>query len=300
MKLHTFFFAVLMSLTATAQKIDPGFAQLPYNLLGQDSVGMRTMSPAFLQLEENLFQVAFTPFLITASMEYVSLDNMEQRVTTVYVTATSKKQQKAIQKEFPGKKYVVDTVGFNPMTHPMGMAAVLEDYRGKDTVRYAFRLVPDKSRLPDYSRWLPFVGSDVDSFLLEEQVFYEYSDRDFNRGDRTYSIDTTDEGQLGYRVDYNKDADVILYRELGGEKGNAILFWPYTPNLLGSAREMFRYYFPQFIDGDADYELRVRIQEEGEYTRYFMGTQNKRDGWSYIEELSRQDYLDLLEEVSAG
>ncbi len=32
-------------------------------------------------------------------------------------------------------------------------------------------------------------------------------------------IDTTDEGQLGYRIDYNSDVDVILYSELGGNTG---------------------------------------------------------------------------------
>ncbi len=64
--------------------------------------------------------MAYTPFLITAELEFISRDNNERRVTTVMVTATNKKQQKAIQAEFPGKKYVIDTAGFNPMTHTHG------------------------------------------------------------------------------------------------------------------------------------------------------------------------------------
>jgi hypothetical protein len=37
---------------------------------------------------------------------------------------------------------------------------------------------------------------------------------------------------------------------------------------------MFTYYFPQFIDGDAD--LRMRIQGEGDQQRYFLGTQQRK------------------------
>ena len=291
---------LLFSAAAQAQKIDPAFAQLPYNILGQDSLGLRSMSPSFLQLEEGLYQVAYTPFLITAELEFISRDNNERRVTTVTVTATNKKQQKAIQAEFPGKKYVVDTAGFNPMTHPMGIAAVLEQYRSKDTVVYELRLVPDKLRLPDYSKWLSYIGSVTDSFLVSEDLYYVESDHEFERGDRSYSIDTTDEGQLGYRIDYNSDVDVILYSELGGKTGGEVVFVPYKSNLLTAAREMFKYYFPQFIDGDADFELRVRIEGEGENARYFLGTQSKQNGVSHVAELDRQGYLDLLEEVSAG
>ena len=291
--------AILMSGMAQAQKIDPVFAQLPYNILGQDSLGLRAMSPSFIQLEEGLYQVAYTPFLITAELEFISRDNMERRVTTVTVSVTNKKQQKAFQAEFPGKKYVVDTTGFKPMTHPLGIAAVLEEYRSKDTVLYELRLVPDKLRLPDYSKWMPFIGEKTDTFLVQEDLYYVFSDHEFERGDRSYSIDTTDEGQLGYRVDYNSDVDVILYSALGGTKGSEVVFVPYKSNLLGASREMFKYYFPQFIDGDADFELRIRIQGEGENTRYFLGTQSKQNGVSHVAEIDRQGYLDLLEEVSA-
>jgi hypothetical protein len=292
--------AMLFSAATQAQKMDPALAQLPYNLLGQDSVGLRQMAPAFLALEENTFIVQYTPFLITAELETISRDNMERRVTTVNVTATDRKQQKAIQKAFPGK-YVVDTSGFNPLNHPMGLSAIIEASRSRDTVQYEFRLVPDKLRLPDYSKWMPFIGAVADSFLTAEDLFYVGDEsHTLERGERHYSIDTTDEGQLGYRVDYNSDVDVILYRLLDGAKGGEVVFVPYKSNLLKASREMFKYYFPQFVDGDADFELRIRIEGEGASQRYFLGTQSKENGVSHVQEFTRQEYLDLLEEVSAG
>ena len=290
---------VLLGGAAQAQKVDPAIANLPYNVLGQDSMGLRSMSPSFLQLEPNIFQVTYNPFVITAEMEFISRDNMERRVTTVNVEAINKAQQKAIEKAFPGK-YVVDTSGFNPMTHPMGLSAVLETYRSKDTVRYEFRLVPDKLRLPDFSKWMPFIGSDADSFLLAEDLYLLGPNLELESGQRAYSIDTTDEGQLGYRVDYNSDVDVILYRVLGGDVGGEVVIVPYKSNLLKASREMFKYYFPQFIDGDSDFELRIRLKGEGDETRYFLGTQSKENGVSHVQEFTRQEYLDLLEEVSAG
>jgi len=290
---------LLGSLSLSAQKIDPAIAQLPYNLLGQDSIGLRSMSPSFLQLEPNVFQVTYNPFVITAEMEFISRDNMERRVTTVNVEATNKAQQKAIQKAFPGK-YVVDTAGFNPMTHPMGLSAILEPYRSKDTVLYEFRLVPDKLRLPDFSKWMPFIGAEADSFLLAEDLYLFDPSQELESGQRAYSIDTTDEGQLGYRVDYNSDVDVILYRVLGGDLGGEVVFVPYKSNLVKGSRDMFKFYFPQFIDGDSDFELRIRIEGEGSLARYFLGTQSKENGVSHVLELNRQEYLDILEEVSAG
>lgn len=291
--------ALTLSLGMSAQKIDSQLAQLAYNLLGQDSIGLRSMSPSFLALEEDLFQVQYTPFLISAELETISLDNMERRVTSVFVTATSKKQQKVIQKAFPGK-YLIDSSGFNSMNHPMGISAIIESSRSKDTVRYEFRLVPDKLRLPDYSKWMPFIGSATDSFLARENLHYVGDERnELEPGDRLYSVDTTDEGQLGFRVDYNNDVDVILYQLRSGEFGGEIIFVPYKANLLRASREMFKFYFPKFIDGDADFDLRIRIEGEGSNVRYFLGTQSKENGVSHVQEFTRQEYLDLLEEVSA-
>ncbi len=299
MKNHLLAFMMLLIGAANAQKVDPSVAQLPYNLLGQDSIGLRSMSPAFLHLEPNVFQVIYTPLVITAEMEFISRDNMERRVTTVKVVATNKAQQKAIQSAFPGK-YVVDTSGFNSMTHPMGISAVMEPYRSKDTVHYEFRLVPDKLRLPDFSKWMPFIGVNADSFLVAEDLFAFDPNREIESGERNYGIDTTEEGQLGYRVDYNSDVDIILYRVLGGDLGGEVVFVPYKSNLLKGSREMFKFYFPQFIEGDKDFELRIRTEGEGSKIRYFLGTQSKENGVSHVQEFTRQQYLDLLEEVSAG
>ena len=289
--------ALLLTVPISAQKINKADAQLPYGILGLDSATFLKQTPSSERLEKDFYSVSESPLVIMAKMSLVSNDNGEKRVTTVLVRTTSRKEEKAILREFPGKFYR-DSVQ-NVMPHPLGFASVNRAYSSHDTNVYLFELVPHKMRLPDYSAFISFLGSDIQSYLSENQMRSQADVESDEPGGLVYIRDTFETGDVVYHFRF-PDVDILLIDTDNQGTGGELSYVPRSEFLVPAAREMFKYYFPQFIEGDADYELRLRTEGSGDTARYYLGYQWKSEGLSRIMELNRQQYLDLLEELSEG